>query len=227
LGAQRVYEQNDQVIYKDSVGQILSLGQGHSPVPVSDGKILLIHGVRMGYGDRPTCSKAESRNSVAIYDTVTRKESILLNKPIPNSYVGQEGTCIFYQADLSPAGSALYVMMPGAATSGLLAIVNLQTGGITEVDGVNEVYVIRGGPSEGDLIYSRRMLRKSPDGELEYPYYPFIHAKPDGSQIAIVSDESFEVGGTAQTPLLRAYLRRLQGRIYIQGDVYVHGKWIP
>ena len=118
-------------------------------------------------------------------------------------------------------------MMPGAATSGLLAIINLQTGGITQVDGVNEVYVIRGGPSEGDLIYSRRLLRKSSNDELEYPYYPFIHAKPDGSQIAIISDESFEAGGTAQNPILRAYLRRLQGRIYVQGDAYVRGNWIP
>jgi hypothetical protein len=226
--AQRVYQENEKVVYEDSPGQKLSLGVGHSAVPVLDDKILLIRGTQMGYGDRDACTNAKAKNRVALYDTRTRRESVVYDKPINNDIVPPDAAGIFERADLSPSGSTLYVVTPWAATSGSLAIINLRSGALTQIGGVNEVYVIRGGPSAGDLIYSRRLWHKAPNvAPGEYPYYPFIHAKPDGTQIAIISDEAFEVGGTAKTPILRAYLRRLQGRIYVQGDAYVRARWIP
>jgi hypothetical protein len=228
LGAQRVYEKDNEIFYQDAQGRKTSLGRGHSPIPVSEGKILLIRGARMGYGDRFACTNPEVKNWVALYDTRTRRESVVYDKPINTKGVPPDATCIFEQADLSPSGSTLYVVTPWSATSASLAVVNLQTGHLKHVDGVNEVYVIRGGPSDGDLIYSRRLYHKLPSvAPGEDPYYPFIHAKPDGTQVGIISDEAFTVGGTAKTPILLAYLRRLQGRIYLQGDAYIQGRWLP
>jgi hypothetical protein len=75
VGAQRVYEEGADIFYEDAQGRKIPLGRGHSPVPVSDGKILLIRGARMGYGDRLACTKGEAKNWVALYDTKTRRES--------------------------------------------------------------------------------------------------------------------------------------------------------
>jgi hypothetical protein len=85
-----------------------------------------------------------------------------------------------------------------------------------------DVIVVRGGPDAGDLIYSRRLLSKPSRDDPGHPYYPYIHARPDGSQIAIIPNETLVlVGGNAPAPILRAYLRRIRGRIFAQGE------WVP
>jgi hypothetical protein len=221
LSAQRVYEADNNVVFEDSNHHRISLGPAMSPVPVGNNKILLIRGARMGYGDRFACTKPELKNRIVLYDTKTRTESILYNRPITSEFLSEADGCIFEQADLSPDGSTLYIVTPWAATSGRLTIIDLRTEALRHVDGVNEVYVIRGGRAEGDLIYSRRIWGKAADDDVGYPYYPFIHAKPDGSQISIVSNESFTIGPTKKTPILDAYLKELSGRIYVQG------RWVP
>ncbi len=226
LHGQSVYQQGDQVIYQDASNQETLLGRGHDPLPLPDGKILWIQGAKLNYGDRFACTNPKLKNTIALYDPVTHGKSILYDKPIVNDIVGPEDGCVFNQADLSPDGSSLYIVTPWAATSGMLTIINLRNGKVVSVAGVDDVYVIRGGSAEGGLIYTRR-LWKEKDAIGAHPYYPFVHARPDGSQIAIISDESFEVGGTAKTPILRSFLRGVRGRIYVQGDAYARGKWIP
>jgi len=223
--AQRIHEHGEQVAYEDAHGRKTPLGRGHSAVPLPDGRILFVQGARMSYGERLACTKPEARNRVAVFDPATGKSSVIYDKPLTNGFVGPDDACIFEHAELS--GDKLYVVTPWAATSNMLAIVNLKTGEKGGVEGVVDAWVIRGGPSEGDLIYTRRMWDKSPEDGLEYPHYPFIHAKPDGKQIAIISDETFTVGRTETAPVLRAYLRRLGGRIYVCGDDYAEGGWIP
>ena len=74
----------------------------------------------------------------------------------------------------------------------------------------------------GDLIYCKRLLSKPTKNDPGHPHYPYIHARPDGSRIAIISNEDLAlVGGNATAPILRAYLRRIHGRIFVQGE------WVP
>jgi hypothetical protein len=172
----------------------------------------------LGYGDRAACAKPEAKNRVVLYDARTKQETILYDKPLTNEFAGPDDACIFLQADLSPSGSTLYIVTPWAATSNRLVMIDVKTGAVShDVYGVMDAYVIRGGTSEGDLIYNCRMWRDN----LGHYGYPFVHAKPDGSQIAIVSDEYFTVGATEKPPILRAYLQKLRGRIYVDG------RWIP
>jgi hypothetical protein len=113
-------------------------------------------------------------------------------------------------------------VIPCYATAGCLAIIDLPTGRVRYVTGVMDVFVIRGGSNAGDLIYSRRLLSKPSKDHPGHPYYPYIHARPDGSQIAIISNEALAlVGGIAPAPILRAYLRSIHGRIFVQGE------WVP
>jgi hypothetical protein len=136
--------------------------------------------------------------------------------------IGHDAACVYEHADLSPSGSTLYIVSPCYATSGCLAIINLPTGGVRYVPGAMDVFVIRGGSNAGDLIYMRRLDRKPTDDDPRMDDYAYIHARPDGSQIAIVSNEALVlVGGNAPAPILRTYLRRIHGRIFVQGE------WVP
>jgi len=204
---------------EDEQGRLSSLGPGFSSVPISDHMFLLIRGREMVYGEEPSCDHPAVRNRVVLYDTRTNKESLLFDKPLSDRIMGRhDAICVYEHADLSPSGSTLYIVSPFYATSGCLAIIDLPTGGVRYIPGAMDVFVIRGGPNSGDLIYSRRLPQPTDIGY----YYPYIHARPDGSQVAIISNEALAlVGGNAPAPILRAYLRGIQGRIFVQGE------WVP
>jgi hypothetical protein len=104
-----------------------------------------------------------------------------------------------------------------SATSGCLAIIDLPTGGVKYVPGPMDAFVIRGGSHAGDLIYMCRLDRKPSDDDPRAGDYAYIHARPDGAQIAIISNESLD-GGNAPAPILRTYLRSVHGRIFVQGE---------
>jgi hypothetical protein len=85
-----------------------------------------------------------------------------------------------------------------------------------------DVFVIRGGPNAGDLIFMRRLDRKPTDDDPRVDDYAHVHARPNGSQIAVISSEDLVLdGGNAPAPNLRAYLRRIHGRIFAQSE------WVP
>ncbi|HEY6345673.1 MAG TPA: hypothetical protein VIY49_29590 [Bryobacteraceae bacterium] len=82
--------------------------------------------------------------------------------------------------------------------------------------------MIRGGSRSGDLIYMRRLNREPTEADPRIADYKYIHARPDGTQIAIISGEDLVlVGANGAAPILRNYLRRLHGRIFVQGE------WVP
>jgi len=116
--------------------------------------------------------------------------------------------CVFEQMQLSHDSCLLHLVSPVYATSGSLAIINLRTKAIKYVSGVNLVYVIETGSHRDELIYQRRMLRKS-------VAYPLIHARPDGRFIAEISNEDFPFEGRKDAPRLRQYLRKISGTITI------------
>jgi hypothetical protein len=220
--AQRVYQRGPDLMFEDAEGRLSSLGVGFNAVPISDRKFLLIRGKEMGYGEESSCERPAAKNRVVVYDTRTNNESLLFDKPLSDRIMGHDAACVYEHADLSPSGSTLYIVSPCYATSGCLAIIDLVTGEIRFVPGVMDVFVIRGGSNAGDLIYSRRLLSKPSKDDPGHPYYPYIHARPDGSQIAIISNEALAlVGGNAPAPILRAFLRRIHGRIFAQGE------WVP
>ncbi len=118
---------------------------------------------------------------------------------------------------LSHDESVLYLVSPVYATSGSLAVVSLTPGSTTFVPGVDFVYVIETGPHRDEIIYQRRIYRKSPADGLNYPAYPLMHAHPDGRPISEISDEDFTVAGNDDVPILRNYLRKIQGTITVDG----------
>jgi hypothetical protein len=223
LRAQRVYQRGRDLMLQGGQAPLSSLGPGFNAIPISHHKFLLIRGPQMGYGEGSGCDRPAVRNRVVVYDTKTNKESLLFDKPLSDRVMGRhDAICVYEHADLSPSGSTLYIVSPFYATSGCLAIIDLPTGGVRYVPGAMDVFVIRGGPNSGDLIYSRRLLSEPSKDDPGHPYYPYIHARPDGSQIAIISNEALAlVGGNAPAPILRAYLRGIHGRIFLQGE------WVP
>jgi hypothetical protein len=221
-GAQRVYQRGPDLMLEDAQGRSSSLGTGFNFVPISDHKFLLIRGVEMGYGEESSCERPAAKNRIVIYDTRTSKESLVFDKPLADRIMGHDAACVYEHADLSPSGSTLYIVSPCYVTSGCLAIIDLPTGRVRYVPGAMDVFVIRGGPNAGDLIYSKRLRSKPTKYDSAHPYYPYIHARPDGSQIEIISDEELVLNkGNAPAPILRAYLRRIHGRIFAQGE------WVP
>jgi len=68
-----------------------------------------------------------------------------------------------------------------------------------------------------ELIYSRRMPRKSAGGGNEYPHYPLFHANKTGKPIAEISDEDFTIKGDNDAPILHAYLRKISATITVDG----------
>lgn len=221
LRAQRIYQQGTDLVLEDAQGRTSSLGPGFNPVPISDHEYLLIRGAHTGYSVDPVCERPAARNRVVVYDTRTNKESLLYDKPLSDRTLWHEPMCVYEHADLSPSGSTLYIVSPCYATAGCLAIIDLPTGRVRYVVGAMDVFVIRGGSNAGDLIYVRRMPRK-PSERPPMAYYPYIHARPDGSLITVISDEALALnGGNAPAPVLRAYLRSVHGRIFVQGE------WVP
>lgn len=221
MRAQRIYERGPDLMLEDVQGRLSSLGPGFNSVPISDRKFLLIRGARM-HGEQSSCDRPEAKNRVVVYDTQTNKESLLFDKPLSGRMIPQGAACAYEHADLSPSGSTLYIVSPCSITSGCLAIVDLPAGTVKYVPGVMDVFVIRGGPKAGDLIYSRRLWAKPTTPDAGYASYPYIHARPDGSQIAIISNEDLALGvENAPVPILRAYLRSIHGRIFAQGE------WVP
>jgi hypothetical protein len=220
--AQLLYQRGSDLLLKDAQGRLSSLGTGFNPVPISDHKFLLIRGAQMGYGEESSCERPAAKNSVVVYDTITNEESLLFDKPLSERMMGHDAACVYEHADLSPSGSTLYIVSPCYATSGCLAIIDLNAGGVKYVPGAMDVFVVRGGPNAGDLIYCKRLLSKPTKNDPGHPHYPYIHARPDGSRIAIISNEDLALaGGNATAPILRAYLRRIHGRIFVQGE------WVP
>jgi len=213
--AQRTFEAGGRVIYEDAHGKPADLGIGFSPVLASDGRVALLRGREFRYGDDFDCADKQQRNWVAIYDPVARTENVLFDRIVPFDD-GKRNSCIFQQMQMSHDGSVLYLVSPVYATSGSLAIISLRQGTITYVPGVNEVYVIEIGPHRDELIYVRRVYRKSADGG-ESPVYPFIHARADGQPIREVSDEFLAAGGHDEVPVLRQYLRSIGGIINVSG----------
>lgn len=215
--AQRAFEAKGNVVYEDARGVHTNLGRGFSPVLIDDGRVVFVRGRSFEYGEKFDCANGETRDWVAAYDPATRKEAVLFDRAIPFEG-GRWNFCVFEQMQVSPDGSALYLVSAVYATSGSLAIVSLPRGSVIYVPGVMSVYVIETGPHRGELIYQRRVSHRSSEDGLEYPAYPFIHARADGQQIREISDEHFTSGGNDKVPLLRAYLRKIGGTITANGQ---------
>jgi hypothetical protein len=217
LMAQRAFEADGKVIYEDAHGNRTNLGIGFNPLLTHDGRVAMLRGRSFGYGEQFDCDKSESKNWVSVYNPTTKSERILFSRAVPFDG-GRWKFCVFEQMQLSFDGSVLYLVSPVYATSGSLAIIHLASGSITFVPGVNFVYVIETGPHRDELIYQRRIYHKSHEDGLEYPGYPFVHARADGQQITEISDESFTVGGNDEVPVLRKYLRKIGGTITANGQ---------
>lgn len=216
LQAQHVFEKEGKITYQDTRGRQINLGAGFSPVLTADGKIALIRGRSFMYGEPFNCSDPKEKNWIALYDPATKQEKTIFDRPL--DYDGRGILfCIFEQMGLSHDGSMLYLVSPVYAASGSLAIVNLAQGSVSYVPGVESVYVIETGPHRDELICVRRVMHKSAKHRLEFPAYPFIHARANGEQIAEISNESFAVGGDENSPILRAYLRKIGGTITVNG----------
>ncbi|MGA2183403.1 MAG: hypothetical protein ABSH47_10265 [Bryobacteraceae bacterium] len=219
LMAQRAFELAGKVIYEDARGSRTDLGAGFSPVLTHDGRVALLRGRSFDYGEQFDCAHRETRNWVAVYNPATKSEEVLFDRPVAFGG-GKWKFCVFWRMQLSPDDSIVYLVSPVSATSGSLAIVRLHSGRISEVGGVDEVFVIETGPHRGDLIYQRRMWHRIRGEEGQYPYYPFVHARADGSPIHVISGEYFTVGGATDTPILKAYLRRIGGVIRVNGKTF-------
>jgi hypothetical protein len=176
----------------------------------------------MGYGDEASCERPAAKNRIVIYDTGTNKESLVFDKPVSVPIAAHVSTCAYEHADLSPSGFTLYVVISCHVTAGCLAIIDLPTGIVRYVPGAMDVFVVRGGPNAGDLIFMRRLDRNPTDDDPRLDDYEYIYARPDGSQIAVISNEDLVLdSGNAPAPILRSFLRRIHGRIFARGE------WVP
>jgi hypothetical protein len=199
MSAQRVYERGTDLVLEDAQGRLRSLGAGFNAVPAADHKFLLIRGARMGFGEESSCERPAFKNRVVLYDIQTNKESLLFDKPLSERRMGHDAACVYEHADLSPSGTTLYIVSPCYATAGCLAIIDLPTGAVRYVPGAMDVYVIRGGSREGDLVFMRRLNRKPTRDDPRLDDYAYVHARPDGSQIATISNEDLvRIGGMRQ-----------------------------
>lgn len=220
--AQRIYQRGPDLKLEAAQGRLSSLGTGFNAIPISDHEFMLIRGAQMGYGEESSCERPDAKNRIVVYNTRTNKESLLFDKPLSVPIAAHVFTCVYEHADLSPSGSTLYIVIPCYATAGCLAIIDLPTGQVRYVPGAMDVFVVRGGSNAGDLVYMRRLDRKPTDDDPRMADYAYIHARPHGSQIAIISNEALVLdGGNAPAPILRAFLRRIHGRIFAQGE------WVP
>lgn len=212
LAAQRAFESGDKVIYEDAQQRRFNLGTGFNPVLTAQGMIAFIRGRRFNSGEAFDCRDAKKKNWIALYDPASRKETVLFDRALDYDQSGIP-YCAFEQMQLSHDASTLYLV----AAAGSLAIVNLALGSVSYVPGVELVYVIEAGPHRDELIYLRRVMRKSAKHRLPFPAYPLIHARANGEEITEISNESFTVGGNDSVPILRAYLRKIGGTITVNG----------
>lgn len=201
LPAQQAFERNGEVIYQEARGNQRNLGTGFNPILMRDGRVAFVRGRKFEYGAKFDCTRSGLKNWVTVYNPQTRAEATLFDRPLPFEREGIQ-FCTYYQMQISPNGSLLYLVSLVYATSGSLAIVNLTNQSIRYVGGVNEVFVIQSGPHEGELIYQRRTLKKNSDVDSFFAY-PYFHARPDGRPIREVSE--WERPAT--------YLRKLNGSI--------------
>jgi hypothetical protein len=68
------------------------------------------------------------------------------------------------------------------------------------------VYVIESGPQRDELIYQRRLCKgNARDPNDVHPYYPLVHARPDGQQIRFISEEYLIVGGDPRQELRQVF----------------------
>jgi hypothetical protein len=216
LSAQRVFERAGHVIYVGASGHEVDAGIGFSPVLMRDGKIAFLRGRFFQYGDKFDCAHKATRNWVSVFDPATHSERVLFDRAL--SFSTGDEFCVFSQMQLSPDDSILYLVNnQWSATSGSLAIIHFRDNRLSYVGGVNEVYVIESGPHRGDLIYQRRLMDETPNNE--HPYYPWIHARPNGATVKILAEEPFLIGDApdADAPKLKAYLQRIGGTIIING----------
>jgi hypothetical protein len=211
--AQRVFERGSSVIYIDSSGKQVSLGTGLSPQLKRDGKVALIRGRAFGYGDPFDCRQRDRKNWIAIYDPQTRSDRVLFDRALSFGLKGM-AFCIFRQMQLSPDNSILYLVSPAYATAGSLAIVNLASGSVSYLLGVNSIFVIEEGAHQGELIYERRLLLPGREPGGRSVYYPFVHARPDGSQIKVIGEEP--ASGMRR---VKTYLRRIGAQIRVDGKL--------
>jgi hypothetical protein len=122
--------------------------------------------------------------------------------------------CIFQQMQLSPDNSILYLVSPVYATAGSLAIIRLASGSASYLPGVNSIFVIEKGPHQGELIYERRLMLPVREPGGRSVYYPYVHARPDGSQIKVIGEES-----STAMPRVKTYLRRIRAQIRVDGKL--------
>jgi hypothetical protein len=217
--AQRAIESGGDVVYMDAKRNRTNLGAGFSPVSMQDGRVAFLRGRKFGYGEKFDCAHKESRNWVELYNPADRSDTVLFDQTVPFDG-GKWKFCVFSQMQMSPDGTTLYLVASVYATSGSLAIIRLNSGTISYVPGVNMVFVIEAGSHRGELICQRRMWHSAPTEQGRYPYYPFVHARADGTLIRVLAEEFFTVGGGTDTPVLKAYLRRIGGSIHVNGDLF-------
>jgi hypothetical protein len=218
--AQSVSEKDGHVSYEDRTGKLHDLGEGFSPVLTSRGEVALIRGRLFDYGEDFDCSRKATKNWVALYNPATGAEKTLFDRALS---FGRDGLafCVFRQIQLSPDDSSLYVVSIVYATSGALAIVRLQDGAVTYVAGVDDVYVITSGPHRGELIYQQRREQHVPPRKPEdqSPYYPFVHARADGTPIRVIAEEYLN-DGSNKAPKLASYLRSIHGQVVLNGQAF-------
>lgn len=215
--AQRTYEDGGNVLYQDAAGAKTVLGPGFSPVLANDGKVLFIRGTAR-LEDRSACLVPSAKNRVVRYDPLTRSESILYDKPLPNEFVNGEHACIYRSIDVSPSGKTIYIQTPWAVTSNRLMIIDLQSGKVRHVDQIIEVHVIRTGRFKGGLLYSARRTHEPEAADpTAHAYYPFFHANPQGRPIKTITVQPYEDGEKQLTRYLQA----------IGGRIYYYGNWLP
>jgi len=215
MRAQRAFEENGHVIYENRLKKRVDLGPGFSPVVTPGGKVAMIRGRFFDYGEDFDCRRKETRNWVALYDPETRAERTIFDRALSFGRDGME-FCIFSRMQLSPAGSTLYLVSIVYATSGALAIVPLPEGTVKYVAGVDDVWIIESGPHRGELLYQQRRECGGPRAEDRHPCYPLVHARADGRLVHVIAEE-YPTDGIEKAPRTTAYLRRIGGRITVDG----------
>jgi hypothetical protein len=215
--AQHAFEKNDNVIYEDAKKNETDLGRGFNPVLTADGKIAMIRGPRIEFGQKFDCNDPERKNWITSYDPSTKAENTVFDRAIP--FTPGFPSCSFYRLQLSPNSRTLYLLSQVAQTSGTMAVIRLPQGRVVSYEhGVTSLYMIEAGPHRGELIYRKRLYRRDPQDKQMYPYYPWIHARADGGQIRIVSNETDSGNPKNDFAELAAYLRQMGGRITIEGQ---------
>jgi hypothetical protein len=81
--AQRAFEANGEVIYEEARASRTNLGVGFNPLLMHDGRVALLRGRSLGYGEEFDCNKRETKNWVSIYNPANKAERILFDRAVP------------------------------------------------------------------------------------------------------------------------------------------------